>query len=294
MKRIIMVALVAAILGGLVGILGFVWFVGGNGEPSEPVSAPTLDINAIATLNPTQAFAAVTQVAQLNAQVSSLQATIDALNAIGALPTTEVVTEEPQATPAAAAAETVNESAAQRILYRIDSSNSEVTFAMQEDLRGVRTDVVGTTNEVAGDIILDFTNPAASQIGTIRINARTLATDSEFRNRALRSEILQSASDEYEFIEFVPTAITGLPESVTMGETYNFEITGNLTIAAQTKEVSFTAAVTPESDTQLSGSAQATVLYADWGISIPNAPGVANVTEDVTLTIDFVAQQAEQ
>jgi hypothetical protein len=143
--RLIVVALAAAVVGGIVGVLGFVWIVGGGGEASEPVSAPTLDVNAVATLNPTQAFVAVTQVAQLSQEVSNLQATIDALNdAAGQVVVIEpeAATEELQPTPGGAATE---EAAESRTLYRIDPESSEVTFAMQEDLRGVRTDVVGTT-----------------------------------------------------------------------------------------------------------------------------------------------------
>ncbi len=299
--RIIVVALVAAVIGGVVGVLGYTWVVGGSGEASAPIAAPTLDVNAIPTLNPTQAFAAVTQVAELSTQVAELQSEVDTLNAAAQstpeMETTEAVMEE--ATEEAEIAEAteeppVVEATGTRNLYRINGESSEVTFFLQEDLRGVRTDVVGTTNEVAGDIILDFANPSASQMGTIRINARTLATDSEFRNRALRAEILQSSSDDYEFIEFAPTAINGIPDSIEVGETYPVEIVGDLTIAGQSNPATFTADVTIDSEEQISGTATAIVLYADWGISIPNAPGVANVTEEVTLTLDFVADQVSE
>jgi polyisoprenoid-binding protein YceI len=279
--RTLIAALVGAVIGGVIGVLGFIWFVGGDGTASQPISAPTLDVNALPTLNPTQAFDAVTQVAALNAQVSELQATIDALGANAATPI--------PVEPTVAAEATVE--AAERTLYRIDSANSEAKFVLQEDLRGTRIDVIGTTSEVAGDIILDFANPAASQIGTIRINARTLATDEEMRNRAIRSRVLQSASDEYEFIEFVPTAITGLPASVNVGETHSFAITGNLTLVGQTREVTFDAQATLESESQLNGSATTTINYTEWGIAIPTAPGVANVTPEVTLSIDFAAMQ---
>ena len=47
--------------------------------------------------------------------------------------------------------------------------------------------------------------------------------------------------------------------------------------------------VTPVSETRIEGSAHATVLRADYGLQIPNAPGVANVSEEVGLEIDFVA-----
>lgn len=296
--RILIIALVAAIFGGVVGVLGFVWFVGGDGAASEPISAPTLDINAVATLNPEQAFAAVTQVAALSTQVTDLELTLSALNTTlenpqaAAQAATEVTaaTSEPQ--PTVVPTE-LPPAAPERILYRIDPANSQATFHLQEDLRGVRTDVIGTTTEVAGDIIIDFTNPAASQLGTIRINARTLATDNETRNRALRSQILQTANPEYEFVEFVPTALNNLPASVVIGQAYTFEIVGNLTIVGRTNEVKFTAQVTPESATRLVGTATTVVQYANWGISIPSVQSVANVTEDVTLTIDFVAGPAE-
>jgi len=286
--RTLVIVIIALIVGAVGGILGFVWTVGGTGEASAPISAPTLDVNAVPTLNPTQAFAAATQVAELSAQAADLQATIDALNlaqssADAAQPTPEPTAEE------VATAEAVEAPAAERSLYRIDAESSLVTFALQEDLRGVRTDVVGQTTEVAGDIVIDFGNPASSQVGTIRVNARTLATDNEFRNRALRSEILRTSSDEYEFIDFEPTAINGLPETVAVGETYTFDIVGNLTVVGVTNEVTFTTQVTIASEDQITGTATASIQFADWGIAIPNAPGVANVTPDVTLTLDFTA-----
>lgn len=288
--RTLAIALVALLIGAGGGILAYVWAVGASGMPSATISAPTLDINAVATLNPTQAFDAVTQVAQLNSTVRDLQATIDAMNAAQSAAQAPQPTAEPTSAPTVEAA--VPEAAA-RTLYRIAPGNSLVMFALQEDLRGVRTDVVGQTTEVAGDIIVDFANPSASEIGVIRINARTLATDNDFRNRALRSNILQSANDAYEFIEFRPTSLVGLPDSVSVGETYTFNIIGDLTITGVTQEATFTTYVTVDSETQIRGTATATAAYADWGIRIPNAPGVANVTPDVTLTIEFTADRVD-
>jgi hypothetical protein len=61
-----------------------------------------------------------------------------------------------------------------------------------------------------------------------------------------------------------------------------------------TNEVTFTVEASLQSPTQLIGTATTTVLYDDWGISIPRVPQVANVTEDVTLSLNFVANQVEQ
>ncbi len=276
-NTLVIVVLIALGIGAVAGILGYTWVVGGDGTASEPISAPTLDINALPTLNPTQAFDAVTQVAALSAQVESLQATVVA--STGDTETTEDTTD------------TQAESTTTRTQYRIVPENSLASFSLDEDLRGSRVTVIGTTSEVAGDIIVDFANPASSQIGTIRINARTIATDNQFRDRALRAEILLSSQDEFEFIEFIPTALNNLPETVTVGETYTFDIVGNLTIINTTNEVAFTTQVTLGEAGQLTGSATTTILYEDWNISIPSAPGVANITDEVILTIDFVATE---
>ncbi|MFN8528458.1 MAG: YceI family protein [Anaerolineae bacterium] len=173
--------------------------------------------------------------------------------------------------------------------FSIVSDESTVRFSLDEELFGQATHVVGETDQVAGDIAVDFTTPANSEVGVIRINVRTLATDRDMRDRAIRSFILQSADDRYEFAQFTPTAITGLPETITMGTAFTFQITGDLLIRDVTQSATFDVTVTPESDTRLSGHAQATVTRASYGLEIPNAPGVANVSDDVLVEIDFVA-----
>jgi polyisoprenoid-binding protein YceI len=174
-------------------------------------------------------------------------------------------------------------------VFSIVGAESQVSFTLEEDLRGARTTVIATTNEVAGDIFINFANPQASEIGTITVNARSLATDNNLRNGQIRNNILRSSQDEYEFITFTPTAVNGLPETVSIGESYNVEIVGALTIIETTNEVTFPATITIESESRISGTASAVITYADWGIPVPTAPGVANVTPETTLAINFVA-----
>jgi polyisoprenoid-binding protein YceI len=178
------------------------------------------------------------------------------------------------------------------IVFSILGEESQVSFTLEEDLRGTRTTVVGTTSEVAGDIFVNFENPQASQIGTITINARSLATDNAMRNGQIRSNILRSTQDDYEFIQFTPTAINGLPETVTIGESYPVEILGDLTIIDATNPVTFAATITIESETRISGTASTVISYGDWGIPVPSAPAVANVTPETTLAINFVAESS--
>jgi polyisoprenoid-binding protein YceI len=180
------------------------------------------------------------------------------------------------------------------MMFSIVAEQSEASFTLEEDLRGVRTTVIGITSEVGGAINVDLANPSASTLDTIVINARTIETDSSFRNRALRSNILKSAQDDFEFIIFEPTSLSNFSaESVAVGDTLTFDITGELTITGVTQSATFNASVTVDSDSQISGSAMANVLYADFELTIPDVRSVANVTDDVDLAINFVATLAD-
>lgn len=179
-------------------------------------------------------------------------------------------------------------------VFEIVPQESEVRFILKEDLNGSRNTVTGKTDQIAGQIAIDFENPARSQLGEIRINARTLSTDNEFRNRAIRGQILQASQAEFEYITFKPTSIEGLPTTLTLGEPVEFQITGDLTIRSITKPITFDAAVTPVSQTRLQGTAVATAKRADYELTIPSVPNVANVDEDVRLEIEFAAVPAAE
>lgn len=173
------------------------------------------------------------------------------------------------------------------ITYEL-TGESRASFTLQEDLRGERTTVVGTTPDVVAQLIVDPSDPSSAQLGEILINARTLTTDAAFRDRAIRSQILESASDEFEFIRFVPTSIDGLPEEA--ADSFTFTVTGDLTIRDITQSVTFDVTIDEVSSSGIVGTAAAQVLREDFDLVIPSVPSVANVTEEVDLELFFVAE----
>jgi polyisoprenoid-binding protein YceI len=188
-------------------------------------------------------------------------------------------------------AEELTAETASDVVFRIDPEQSTAEFRIDEVLRGEDVTVVGTTNQIAGDIRVNRDDPAASDIGEIRINARSIETDASNRNRALRQVILRSSEDEFEFITFEPTALQNMPEAVTVGEAFEFQIVGNLTIIETTMEVTFNATVTPTSEAEITGTAETTLLYPEWNLTIPEVPIVASVEDEVFLTLNFVATE---
>lgn len=193
----------------------------------------------------------------------------------------------PAATESVATAETVAPAGGELVVVQIMQSDSQVRFELDEDLRGQRITVVGTTNQVAGEIAFNLSDLSQTQVGILQINARTLQTDNDFRNRAIQNQILDTGP--YEFITFTPTAINDLPSSAAVGDTITFTIDGDLTIRDITLPATFTIQVTVVSETEISGTASAIVTRSDYELTIPSVPNVANVEQEVELYIDFVA-----
>ena len=210
---------------------------------------------------------------------------------------TDLTTPEINTTTAAAGETTVTEgettTTAAAAAFVIVPEESLASFQLGEVLFGEDKAVVGTTSEVAGQVLFDPVDPASAQFSEILINARTFETDRANRDRAMRSAIvLDSGSDEHEFISFVPTRIEGLNGPIAVGEEITFDVSGDLTIEGTTQPVTFSVTAVLEAVDRLSGRAEADVLRADFGIDIPNAPGVADFTEEVTISLDFVAVKA--
>lgn len=177
-----------------------------------------------------------------------------------------------------------------RTLFQLIAAESEVRFLIDETLLGAPTTVIGVTNEIAGEMLVDPTDLLKTEIGPIRINVRTLETDNEFRNRAIRGQIFEANRPEYEFAEFSIRDLIGLPDTIDIGESVTIDIVGQFLLHGVTREVTFEATLELTSASRLEGTAHAVVRYEDFGIRIPEAPGVANVSDEVQLELDFVAE----
>lgn len=173
--------------------------------------------------------------------------------------------------------------------FRIIPEESLVEFYINEVLNGKENTVIGATNQIFGDIALDMNNPAETKLGALRINARTLATDDSRRDGVISRNILHSDTSENEFIAFTPKTLSGLPGEVEAGDTFAFQITGDLSVAGVTREVVFNANLESISEDRIVGSAETEVLYSDFGLSIPSVPFVASVEKEVILKVRIVA-----
>lgn len=238
-------------------------------QASGPVVAPTIAVAQPTAAPPTAAPTAAPTTA-------------------AAEPTAPAAT-APTETPAPAEAATPAPPAATGAptIFTIDPDQSTARFLLDEVLRGADFQVVGVTSNLGGQLAFNPADPTSAQVGPIVINARSFVTDNEFRNNAIRNEVLRT--NQYELITFTPTALNGLPTAVVFGETYTLQIIGDLELVGQSRSVTFEATVTPISATELRGSAQAEIAYGDWGVTVPLSRSVTAVAPTLTMVLEFTA-----
>ena len=172
-------------------------------------------------------------------------------------------------------------------VYHIDPAQSEAHYEVAETFfQGNRLNLaIGRTKGVAGDVLVDFANPANSQVGTIVIDVSQLTSDENRRDNFIRHDGLQSSL--YPQVTFKPTKIEGLSASVKPGDQLTFKVTGDLTVKQTTKPVTFDVTLTANQD-QLKGTATTQILLSDFGAG-PIQIALLQTEDKAKLVFDFVA-----
>lgn len=178
---------------------------------------------------------------------------------------------------------------ANETLYRIDATQSDVTYRVDEKLAGTTHTATGTTRGIAGDIALNTTAPSKSRIGDIVINVQQLTSDQQLRDERLRHDYLES--NDYQTATFAPTKLDGLPNTVEPDTDYDFTITGDLTVKETTKPATLTATGSLKGNA-LTIEATTTVSLTEFGIGPINMVGFAQAGDDAELNFNLTAIEA--
>lgn len=176
-------------------------------------------------------------------------------------------------------------------LYEVVAGESEAQFIIGEVLRGRPNTVVGSTDQIDGSLALGFA-AGTVEIGQFVINLRNIATDDEMRDRTIRTMILETNRDEFEFSTFTPTSLSGVPDSFGVGDTLELAVTGDLTVRDVTASVTFDMTIHIRSEERVEGVASTVILWDDFDITIPYVGGnsiVASVEDEVELRMEFLA-----
>ncbi len=148
---------------------------------------------------------------------------------------------------------------------------------------------VGITKTIGGDIALDLSNTANSQIGDLKINISEFKSDDDRRDGFIRKRFLEL--NTYPFATLTNATAIGLPTGAyTEGTTLQFKIKGTLTVHNTKRDTTFDATGSYKSGT-LVVRAVTDLKISDFGIQVPAIGGILKVDDPMRLVINIVARQ---
>ena len=216
-------------------------------------------------------------------------ATVEPTTTVAPIPT---ATTAPAPTPeSTAAAPAAPSEATQSATTFVLGEGTVARYKVEEVLASQGFKVAtGETSEVVGRIVFDADGAIVADESGIVIQAGTLKTDNDRRDRYVREQTLQTAN--YPEIIFHPTAAEGLPSplSEASGEV-EFALSGDLTIRDQTRPVTWD--VTAEFGGSITGLAVIDIDFEQFGMDKPSVAVVVSVGDTIRLELDFVGT-AEQ
>ena len=235
------------------------------GEPDAPTTAPAATIADTATTAPT---AAVTT----------------------APPATAVIA--PTKIPAATPTPTKDPEPIAATYVLTFGQGTVARYKVEEVLANTGFKVAtGETTDVSGQVVMEEGGPPiVAGLSSIVVQAATLRTDSNRRDGYVRNRTLQT--DTYPEVVFRPTSAHGLPDLTSRPDgQVAFTITGDLTVRAQTREVTWdaTADFTEYMESRtVTGSASVEFTFDDFGMNKPSVAIVLSVDDTIRLELDFV------
>jgi len=147
---------------------------------------------------------------------------------------------------------------------------------------------VGSTDQVSGQLTLDFSGAPQITSGEFQVDISTLKSDQNRRDNRIRTEWLQSAT--FPVASFKATGLQNAPASYTEGEEVSFQLAGDLTIREITQPVVFDVKAALNGDT-ITGMATTAFLMSQFGVDPPAMGNMFTVGDNTVVTLTLVAKE---
>lgn len=254
----------------------------GCGAPAAPAAAPAAGEAAAESAAGATAEAAAAPAAEA-ASGSDVEA-----------PQVSPADQAPEATPIGDSGTGSQTNSAGQRVFAIVPEQSQAQYAVEEEFFGQAipfVTAVGKTNAIDGSVTLDFADGGVSiASSTFTVDLSMLKSDSGRRDRAIRERWLESS--KYPQATFVATSVESLPPDADFGKDVAFQVTGDMTIRDTTKPLTWDMTAKLDGET-LTGSASTFLYMNDFGFDAPDVAGILKVTDGVTITVQFTAQEVK-
>ncbi len=224
-----------------------------------------------------------------NTPAASASTSTPSTSSSSSTPTASASTSTPSTSSTAAANVCPTSTANGLHAFTIVSKQSQASYKVTEKFlsRPLPNTAIGATNAVQGGFLLqENSQPTISSL-KITVNLETLTSDSARRDDAIRNQWLESST--YPTATFVvQKAQTGTTDA--QGQEVSFKLTGNMTIHDVTRQETFNIKGKLQGNT-ITGTGTSLIYMKNYGFSAPSILGLLTVTDGVTVTLNFTAQQ---
>ena len=171
-------------------------------------------------------------------------------------------------------------------LFTVAPESREARYRVREQLtqRDLPNDAVGTTNNVAGSIVVDQNGAIVPEQSRIAVDTASLESDSARRDNYVRQNTLET--QEYPTAEFVVREAPGLPNPLPTSGEAQFQVVGDLTIHGVTRQATWET--TARFDEQgAMANATTRVALTDFGMTPPRVGPVLSIEDEAQLELDL-------
>lgn len=177
-------------------------------------------------------------------------------------------------------------------VWTIVQGESEADYYVGETLAsiGVPSTANGKTEDISGTFYLTADGLAldTSQTSSFTVDVSTLQSDEDRRDNRVRDAL---ETGTYPTATFVAESIDGVPATVEDGQTYEFTLTGTLTLHGVERTVTWAVEATRQQNV-ISAIATLDFQFADYDITPPDIGGFVSVEDGGTLQAVIIAQQS--
>ncbi len=178
--------------------------------------------------------------------------------------------------------------------FQIVPEQSSMQYFVEEEFFGQAVPFVtaiGKTSALNGSVALRIEgNTVQIESGAFEADISTLTSDRPRRDQAIRDRWLQSS--RYPIATFVAGEALNVPADAEYGQDVAFQVSGDMTIREVTNPLTWDMTARIDGDT-LAGTATTFFYMKDYGFDPPDIAGILRVTDGVTVTVDFVAQEVQ-
>lgn len=178
------------------------------------------------------------------------------------------------------------------VRYVVTQTGNQARYRLREKLVGMELpyDAVGTTPGIRGSIAFDQAGKVVPAESKLIIDATAFKSDKERRDGYVQRRLLET--EKHPTVQFVPTAVRGLPAQLPTSGTRTFDLIGNLTVKGVTRPTTWKATANFQGD-RVTGNAYTNFTFSDFQLEKPTVSVILTLADDIRLEYDFSLQRAK-